>query len=211
MSSRALSFHPELRAGSRLPALSSAESSVRLSEWMVWLAMGIAAACVSVLPDWNLKTPGHAILRSVFPMALGLSLAPRRGAGGVMGTIAFATALALRSTGKAEIGFGALTSLSLTGPLLDVALWKARAGWRLYLGIIVAGLSSNLIAMGIKIAEKLLMSGGGGGKRSFGAWFAQAVWTYPLCGVLAGLISAVIWFRWQAQGAERASDDPGRD
>ncbi len=129
-----------------------------------------------------------------------------------MGVIAFATALGLRFSGKAEIGFGALTSLSLTGPLMDVALWKARAGWRLYAGIILAGLSSNLIAMGIKVAEKLLMSGGGGGgKRSFGAWLVQAAWTYPLCGVLAGLLSAVIWFRWRARDTERVGHDPGRD
>lgn len=211
MSSWALGVHPGLRAGSRLPALSREESSVRMSEWAVWLAMGMAAACASALPDWNLRVPGHAILRSVFPMALGLSLAPRRGAGGVMGVIACATGLGLRFSGKAEVGFGALTSLSLTGPLMDVALWKARAGWRLYAGIIVAGLSSNLIAMGIKVTEKLLMSGGGGGKRSFGAWLAQAAWTYPLCGVLAGLLSAVIWFRWRARDTERAGDDPGRD
>ena len=211
MSSWALGVHTGLRAGSRLPALSREESSVRMSEWAVWLAMGITAACASALPDWNLRIPGHAILRSVFPMALGLSLAPRRGAGGVMGVIACATALTLRFSGRAEVGFGALTSLSLTGPLLDVALWKAQAGWRLYAGIVLAGLSSNLIAMGIKDTEKLLMSGGGGGKRSFGAWLAQAAWTYPLCGVLAGLLSAVIWFRWRARDTERAGDDPGRD
>lgn len=211
MSSWALSVHAGLRASSRFSALSREESSVRMSEWAVWLVMGITAACASALPDWNLRIPGHAILRSVFPMALGLSLAPRRGAGGVMGVIAFATALALRFSGRAEVGFGALTSLSLTGPLLDVALWKAQAGWRLYAGIVVAGLSSNLIAMGIKVTEKLLMSGGGGGKRSFGAWLAQAAWTYPLCGVLAGLLSAVIWFRWRARDTERVGDDPGRD
>ncbi len=201
MSVWALGVHPELQAGGRLPTLSRDGSQIRAQEWAVWLLMGVAAACASALPDWNLKIPGHAILRSVFPMALGLSLAPRRGAGSVMGAMAFATALSLRFSGMAEIGFGAMTSLTLTGPLLDLALRKARAGWRLYLGIIVAGLSSNLIAMGIKVAEKLLMSGGGGGKRSFGAWLAQAAWTYPLCGVLAGLLSAAVWFRWQSRDA----------
>lgn len=212
MSLWALGVHSGLRAGSRLPALSREDSSVRLSEWAVWLVMGMAAACASVLPDMDLKIPGHAILRSVFPMALGLSLAPRRGAGGVMGAFACAIALSLRFSGKADVGFGALTSLTLTGPLMDLALWKARAGWRLYAGIITAGLLSNLIAMGIKVTEKLLMSGGGGGgKRSLGAWFAQAVWTYPLCGVLAGLLSAIIWFRWRARDTERGGDDPSRD
>ncbi len=208
MSAWVLGLHRELRAGGRLSALSRDGSQIRAAEWSVWLLMGMAAACASALPDWNLKVPGHAILRSVFPMALGLSLAPRRGAGGVMGIVAALTALALRFSGTAEVGFGALTSLSLTGPLLDVALWKARAGWRLYAGIILAGLSSNLIAMGIKVAEKLLMSGGGG-KRSFASWLAQAAWTYPLCGIVAGLVSAAVWFRWQSRESERAGDDSG--
>ena len=198
MSVWALGVHPELAAGGRLPALTRGGSQVRAAEWAVWLLMGITAACVSTMPDWNLKIPGHAILRSVFPMALGLSLAPRRGAGSVMGLMAFATALSLRFSDTAAIGFGAMTSLTLTGPLLDIALRKTHAGWRLYWGIIIAGLSSNLIAMGIKAAEKLTMSGGGG-KRSFGSWLAHAAWTYPLCGVLAGLISAAVWFRWQSR------------
>ena len=43
------------------------------------------------------------------------------------------------------------------------------------------------------------------------AWLTQAAWTYPLCGVLAGLLSAVIWFRWRARDTERAGDDPGRN
>jgi hypothetical protein len=206
MSAWVLGVHSELRAGGRLPTLSREDSQVRAAEWAVWLLMGITAACVSTMPDWQLKMPGHAILRSVFPMALGLSLAPRRGAGSVMGVMALATALSLRLSGISGIGFGAMTSLTLTGPLLDLALRKARAGWRLYLGIIVAGLSSNLMAMGIKVVEKLLMSGGGGGggggKRSFGVWLTQAAWTYPLFGVLAGLLSAAVWFRWQSREAE---------
>lgn len=174
MSSWALGVNHGLQAGSRLPGLTRETSAVRLSEWSVWLLMGIAAACASALPDWNLGIPGHAILRSVFPMALGLSLAPRRGAGSVMGMVSLATALSLRFSGRAEVGFGAMTSLTLTGPLLDVALSKAQVGWRLYAGVIAAGLSSNLIALVVKVAEKLLFSRGGG-KRSFGNWLAQAL------------------------------------
>lgn len=212
MSSWVLEVHPGLQSGGRLPVLTREHDAIRSAEWAVWILMGVAAACASALPDWNLRIPGHAILRSMFPMALGLSLAPRRGAGGVMGVIACATALTLRFSGRAEVGFGAMTSLSLTGPLLDVALWKARAGWRLYAGIIAAGLASNLIAMGIKVTEKLLLSGGGGGgKRSFGAWLAQAAWTYPLCGVLAGLLSAAVWFRWRAREPKGIVDDSRRD
>jgi len=210
MSVWTLGIHPGLRACGRLPAISRDGSQIRAAEWAVWLLMGIAAACASALPDWNLGIPGHAILRSVFPMALGLSLAPRRGAGSVMGAVSLMSAMSLRFSGRAEVGFGAMTSLALTGPLMDLALWKAQAGWRLYAGIIAAGLSSNLIAMGVKVAEKLLFSRGGG-KRTFGEWLATAFWTYPLFGMAAGLLSALVWFRWRARSIERVCDDLRRD
>lgn len=204
MSGLVLGIHPELQAGGRLPALSRDGSQVRAAEWGVWLLLGVTAACASALPDWNLKIPGHAILRAIFPMALGLSLAPRRGAGGVMGTVALATSLGLRFSGKADIGLGGLTSLTLCGLLLDIALWSARCGARLYCGIVAAGLASNLIALVVKAVEKKWLGSG----RSFGGWLAQAIWTYPLCGVLAGLISAAVWFRWRSRGP---ADDFGRD
>jgi ABC-type Co2+ transport system permease subunit len=80
--------------------------------------------------------------------------------------------------------------MALTGPSLDVAVRRASGGWRLYLAIMFAGLLSNLIDFGVKAGEKLMLGGG----RSWGSWFVQAAGTYPLCGVIAGLISAVVWF-----------------
>ena len=56
MSAWVLGIHPELRAGGRLPALSRDGSQIRAAEWSVWLLMGVAAACASALPDWNLLT-----------------------------------------------------------------------------------------------------------------------------------------------------------
>lgn len=210
MSSWTLGVHQGLQAGSRFPTLSREQSPVRVAEWGVWLLMGVAAACSSALWDLDLGLPGHAIVRSVIPMALGLSLAPRRGAGCVMGLVSLISAATLRFSGRAEVGFGAMTSLTLTGPLLDVALWKAQVGWRLYVGIIAAGLSSNLVAMAVKVSEKLLFSRGGG-KRSFGEWLLTASWTYPVFGIVAGIISAVVWFRWHARQPKRIGDDFGRN
>ena len=187
--------------------LTRLNSKACASEWALWIVFGIVAALVSALPDWNLRIPGHAILRSVFPMTLGLALARRHWAGAVMGGVGLTTSLGLHAAGYADLGLGALTSLALTGPLLDVALRRATTGWRLYLGVVIAGLGSNLAAFGVKAAEKLTSPRG----RSFSSWLAEAAWTYPVCGIVAGLISAAVFFRWrERRGVDgAASDDSG--
>ena len=63
-------------------------------------------------------------------MALGLSLAPRRFAGSVMSTGALGTALLLSGAGAATYGSGASISLALIGPMMDLALRRARTGGR---------------------------------------------------------------------------------
>lgn len=214
--------HSGLRAGTRLPLSLLEQDRIRGAELMVWIIMGMMAAIVSALPEFSLRIPGHAILRSVLPMSLGLAAAPRHMGGAVMGCAGLMTGLGLKGAGIAELGAGALTSLALTGPLLDLVLWRARRGWQLYLGVISAGLLANLAALAVKATEKLALqaaaggrgtggglglgNGSGGGKRAFGVWLADAAWTYPVCGILAGLISALVWFRWQSRWQESAPD-----
>lgn len=106
-------------------------------------------------------------------MALGLSLAPRRMGGMVMGSAALCSVLVTKAGGLGTIGVGALTSLALTGPLLDAALWRARSGWRLYLAFAIAG----LLCVSDHLAENPIVRnglyygmtsyGGNGGTRSF--------------------------------------------
>jgi len=195
-----LEIHPGLWSGSRYPISLPDGNSIRTTEYAVWITMGVAAACASALPEAKLGLPGHAILRSVFPLAMGLALAPRHGAGSVMSGVGLLTAVLLGSLKVVDTrsGMGALTSLALTGPLLDLSLKHAKPGWNLYIRIMSAGLATNLIALGAKAGEKLLVPGRGG-KRSFGAWLAQAAWTYPVFGLIAGAISAFVWFRWRAR------------
>ena len=161
------------------------------------LSFGVLATLCMALLDLSLRIPGNAILRAVFPMALGLALVPRQCAGSVMGLGALASATVLKAGGMGGLGFGALTSLALTGPLLDLGLWRAAEGWRLYAGFIVAGLGSNLAALLVRGGTKLL------GLEHLAArpaveWWPVAVGTYALCGALAGLLSAVVWFRFSA-------------
>ena len=204
----ALPVHHGLADSSRLPVLAQPAGQLQLAEIAWLLGAGIAATCASAFLDFGLRIPGHAIIRAVFPMALGLAVAPRRMAGTVMGTGALASALVIQMTGTRGIGFGALTSLALVGPLLDLALWRAGRGWRLYLGFALAGLAGNLAALAVRSGVKLA-GWESLGKRPFAEWFPQALLTYTVCGVLAGLLSAWICFRF-AEGRQASSEEAPR-
>ncbi len=207
MNLRLLPRHYELRAAGRihLPQ-AAADASISLAELLTLLACGAVAAATVLLVDFKLKLPGHAILRAVFPMALGLSLVPRRGAGTVMGTGALATAAILVCGGWAEKGLGALTSLSLVGPVLDLAVRRLQPGRRTYLAFIAAGVVANLAAMFVQAGAKSLGIENSGGK-PLAVWLWPALVTYPLCGALAGLVSAAVWFRWNSEADCTAAED----
>ena len=49
----------------------------------------------------------------------------------------------LKATGGSGLGIGALTSLCLIGPMLDVALWRTKSGWPVYLSFALAGCRAN--------------------------------------------------------------------
>jgi hypothetical protein len=215
MATGALGLHEGLNSSGRVPTLVR-KDLVSWVELLTLVLIGAGAAVLSLsLSDSHLHIPGHAILRAVFPMALGLALVPRRLGGCVMGGSALATGLLLQGTGLGRTGVGALTSLCLTGPLLDLALWGARGGWRLYLGFVLAGLSSNLIAFAFRASARLMgVGGGGGGGGGMGGgrgggggmgtggggdpnWWMNASIFYPLCGLAAGLVSALVWFHFR--------------
>jgi hypothetical protein len=200
----ALRVHDGLFLSGRVPALSRPGRAVSALEIAALLATGAGAAVLATTLNFSLRIPGHAIVRSVFPMALGMALVPRRLAGSVMGASALATSGLLR-LGGAGMGAGALTSLCLTGPLLDLALLGARRGWRLYLGFVLAGLGSNLAALVVRGGLKVLALGLADG-RAADEWWRQAVLTYPLCGVLAGLLSALVWFQFRGRRAPPAGE-----
>jgi hypothetical protein len=199
-----LSLHPVLQQ-SRRPVVgpwrdAPLADQVRFAEYLLLASCGIAAATMVLLLDFNLRLPGHAILRAVFPMALGMACVPRHGAGSVMGLFAAGTwgvfSVLGRHSGFDMKGLGATTSLLCTGPLLDVALRQARQGWRLYAAFVLAGLASNLTALAVQSLAKFAGWDSGGG-RSLSAWLAVAAVTYPVCGVVAGWFSALCWFRWK--------------
>ncbi|MCA9091964.1 MAG: hypothetical protein KDA68_00635 [Planctomycetaceae bacterium] len=179
-----------LKSISRLPAIDLGRSL-----WIVSLASGVGAALATCLLDFRLGIPGHAILRSILPMSLGLTLAPFRGSGTIMSVGALVTGTGLRLAGFGEKGLGSLFSLLATGPILDFAAGRAKTPRGMWLGLIAAGTVCNMLAFGAQVLAKLLHLDLGGGK-PFVVWWKMAIWTYPLCGAVAGLIAAVLLLRW---------------
>lgn len=196
-----LGLHPGLSASSRLPRLVRPGLRASVLEWACLLTLGMLAATAAVFLRLGLGVPGHAILRTVLPVALGLALVPRHFAGSAMSMTAFLTARAFQAGGFHGPGLPALTSLLLTGPLFDLALVGARPGWRLYARMALAGLVSNLLALGSR--PTLLLIGfqfPSAGRSEQLGWIT--VVSYAACGLAAGLISAVCWFRLRGRRAE---------
>lgn len=208
MSLSILPRHPGLWATSRLRHLATQAFTPNVRDWLTLIAFGILATCSSTFMDDLLKSvlanvtsreikqvPGHAILRVVFPLALGLAVVPRSGAGCVMGGTAALAGASLQWAGLRgeSIGFGALTSLIATGPLLDWTLRRTHGGWRQVLSFALAGMTSNVLALAVRGTTKAL-GWEAPLRRPLMEWLSQAVGTYILCGLLAGLISSVILF-----------------
>lgn len=188
-------LNPGLRGASRLHGLTHDSDSVTIVELLTLVGTGVLAAALSTLVDLHLRVPGHAILKVVFPISAGFALVPRRGAGTVLCASALATSLCLRGLGPGGFGagFGALTSLAVIGPLLDWTLRHAKPGRSIYLRVMTAGLLANLAALTVKASLKGFGLEPVGG-RPLSVWLGQAIVTYTVCGLVAGLLSALVWF-----------------
>jgi hypothetical protein len=198
-------IHYGLVAAGRIPTAIRMQERISTLEMMLLFLCGIAAAVSSGLLHHGLRLPGSSIVFSLIPMALGLALAPRRNAGFIMGSGALSAAAIFNLTGLTHYGAGAFISLCLVGPIMDFALSNARNGWRLYSGLILAGIVTNMLALTSRSITKLL-GFDVGGMRPFGGWWAQSLITYTLCGAVAGLITAVCFFHLHKRSAESDSD-----
>jgi len=197
-----------LAAAGRIPAMTQVRERISASEMTLLLLCGAAAAATSGFLRLGIRLPGSSIVLSMVPMALGLALAPRRLAGFIMSAGAFCTAAAFSLAGLVHYGSGAFVSLCLIGPIIDLALNTARIGWRLYFGLILAGISTNLLALASRSMSKLLGLDLAG-MRPFGGWWGQAIVTYSLCGAVAGLIGALCFFRLRKERSKSEPADTG--
>jgi len=189
----AFSANQELRLASRLPAVNS---SMRISatELICLLACGAMTALAAGFLHMSLRIPGHAILRGVLPMAVGMALVPRWSSGMLMSIGAGVTAAGMSLAGVGRFPPASLIGILALGPVLDFALLGAVRGWRLYARFALAGAIANLIAFAARFVISIagLQLAGG---RQFQEFWSVALVSFILCGTLAGLINAVICFR----------------
>ena len=207
MNAGLFSVYDGVLGATRLPSVSRAGRRIAVADVATLVLAGAAAASAAGFLRLGLRIPGSSILLAMVPMALGFSLVPRRFAGVIMSGSALVTAGAFASADLAGYGVGALTSLCLTGPSMDVAMRGAGPGWTLYLRLVGAGLATNLLAFLQRGASKVLALDKPG-TRLFDEWLSQAAVTYTLSGAVAGLIAAICWFQFTAR---KAGTDPGAD
>jgi hypothetical protein len=190
----------ELYAGnSRIGSIDQLSGDLSNAEIAVLGLLGVTAALTSAYLRLPLRIPGSSLVMAVLPIGLGLALVPRQLAGTTMAASALLTATVMDASGIHRFGAGALTSLVAIGPMLDLALARARSGWRLYLGFVAAGLAANVLAFAVRGVFKLF-GFDGPGTRLFDDWLSQAAVTYVLAGGFAGLFSGACWFRFVASG-----------
>jgi hypothetical protein len=183
-----------LKRSTRLAELLNPSERISWLEFAELFACGALAALAVFAIHLSFRIPGHAILRAVFPMAAGLAIVPRRGAGLIMTIAAALTAGILHWGNIGEIQPAALVSLLALGPLLDLAMLGQPLGWRLYSRVIAAGIAANIIAFTTRIAiTGLGYETPGSHQMERLGWLVPA--SFLLCGAIAGLVSAFAWFR----------------
>lgn len=205
MINRWFGIHDGLATAGRFPSIVRIKETVSASEIVLLLLFGTASGAAVGFIRTGLRFPGNSIVLAMLPMVLGLALVRRRNSGFIMGAGAFGSAAMFGMFGLAHYGAGAFVSLCLIGPILDLALTGARSGRWLYIGLVLAGIGTNLLALASRGIAKLLGLDVAG-MRPFGTWYIQASMTYALCGAVAGLIAAFLFFQFR----KRQSDSQDR-
>jgi hypothetical protein len=185
---RRLAIHDGLVSSRRL-ALTA--NPARLGAWELAALGGIGflTAVLNAYVKPSLGIPGSSIVFVTIPLALGMALVPRKGAGIAIGLSSLASMLLLHKAGA-----GAITSMVATAVFLDLALRNAKSGLRLYTGFVLAGLAGNTVAFFARGLAKAI--GFEPGHLPLAAWAGHGAISYALCGALAGFMGAVMWFHF---------------
>lgn len=199
---------PELGRASRVKTIARAGSRPAIGELCVLVGIGALAALAETQLQFSPRIPGHAILRAVLPMSLGLALVPRRGSGLIMSVSGVLSLAGLYLLSAGRVGTGALVSMAALGPLLDLAAGRSVAGWRLYARFALAAAAANLVAFASRTLAAQLMFDTGSGRGFLLHWPTSLV-SYLACGVVAGLVSGVCWFRLSPRRNAGASPERG--
>ena len=198
-------IHNGLVTAGRFPSIVKIKENISASEIVLLLLFGAASAAAVGFVRTGFRFPGNSIVLAMLPMVLGLALVRRRNSGFIMGAGAFGAAGMFGMLGLAHYGAGAFVSLCLIGPILDLALTRARSGRWLYIGLVLGGIGTNLLALASRGLAKILGLDVAG-MRPFGTWYIQASMTYALCGAIAGLIAAFLFFQFRKQRSNSQPD-----
>lgn len=185
---------PDLRDASRVRNLSGMDR-ISAVECLCLFACGAASMLLmGTLHGLRIPFPGNAILRGTLATALGFAVVPRRSAGTLMSIGAFTMAGIMNWLDVGKFPQAAVLSVGLLGPMLDLALFGRPRGWQLYFRFMVGGAAANMLAYSLKVtAWRFRFDPASGHNFEVFGWTA-CVW-FAVFGALAGLISAVIWFR----------------
>jgi hypothetical protein len=206
MLSAVLPLNDELSHRSRLRSISAPLAGADWVDVPFLLLMGIIAAALTTFVQLRIRVPGHVILFGVVPMTCGLAVAPRRRAGALMGLASVLALCGVAAAGASTFKVGAIASLGLLGPLLDWAARQARSGKTMYVAFAAAGLGSNAVAFAAKFLEQ--QSGAHPGTRPYAQWISSAPLSFAICGILAGLIGAGLFFQF-SEKANAPPREPG--
>lgn len=192
-----MQLETHIQESSRLRILKPLAHS-RARELLFLISMGVLAALLSTFLKTHLRIPGHSILKVVLPISFGFAAVPKRHSGSIMGFSALCCGLIFRwimPIAGGSLGVGALTSLVLFGPVLDLSLRFVKRpipAWFLLAG---AGLLTNAGAFLVRGGFKFLGRDDAANKL-LADWVSFAMLSYAVCGLIAGLVCGMMFFRY---------------
>jgi hypothetical protein len=128
-----------------------------------------------------------------------VALVPRRFAGSVAAIGAALTSIGLMTSGVAPMQPASLTSLLGLGPAIDLALVRGeRRGPWLYLRFALAGLAANSLAFVVRAGSSWLALDAAR-PHTISQFGLGVFFSFAAFGVVAGLVSAIICFRWSSR------------
>jgi hypothetical protein len=135
-------------------------------------------------------------LKVVLPISFGFAAVPFRYSGSIMGFSALCCGLLFRwiMPGGGD-GVGALTSLVLFGPILDLSLRFVKRPISAWLLLAGAGLLTNAGAFLVRGGFKFLGRDDAANKL-LSDWVSFAMVSYAVCGLIAGLVCGMMFFRY---------------
>lgn len=202
MTTATIRAYDDLAFASRLRARTANNARIAYSQAVVLMLAGALAALVVAFVPLPLRIPGHAILKVAVPIVCGVATVPRPFAGSMAGIWVAVVICVLEASGIRHVPTAALVAALAIGPAIDLAVVGFR-GMRLsvYLRFAIAGLLANLLAFFVRWGTSSLGFDAGQLHRMSEIGVVAFI-SFALCGILAGIVSAMIFFRNGGEASE---------